>query len=117
MISILLVAFGGFFGAIGRFAISQKWNGISNYPLGTLSVNLIGSLLLGFLVNLELSTFTFQIIGVGFLGAFTTFSTFQLEILHMMKKRKSLAFIYLSLSILGGIILAAIGYWLGSFFK
>jgi fluoride exporter len=117
MISVLLVSIGGFFGAIGRFAVSQKRKRSSNYPFGTLSVNLIGSLLLGFFVSIELHTFTFQLIGVGFLGAFTTFSTFQLELFHMMKDKKSAALIYLFSSLLGGIILAAIGYWVGSFFQ
>lgn len=80
-----LVGAGGFFGAAGRFLVSG-WIGAHarHFPYGTLAVNLIGSLALGFLVTLlterALAGGPFrQLAMVGFLGAFTTFSAFSYE--------------------------------------
>ena len=78
------VGIGGFFGAIARFAVAG-WvqNRTNGFPYGTLTVNLIGSFLLGFLAMFLLErtgTATFRLVVlVGFLGAFTTFSTFSYE--------------------------------------
>jgi len=65
--NIFLIAFGGAFGAIFRYLISRFIDNFRNnlFSFGTLSVNFIGSLLVGFLI--------------GFLGAFTTFSAFTMQ--------------------------------------
>ncbi|MBT3267639.1 fluoride efflux transporter CrcB [Candidatus Poribacteria bacterium] len=81
----LLVGTGGFFGAIGRFYVTACMQGRSKgFPLGTLTVNVAGSLALGFLASLlaqrALGGAHWRLVlGVGFLGAFTTFSTFSYE--------------------------------------
>lgn len=89
---VFVVGFGGFLGAIARFLVaklSNKWLG-SYLPYGTLLVNILGSFLLGLfytiIVNkLPVSAHARAFIGVGFMGAFTTFSSFSVETLHLAK--------------------------------
>jgi len=86
MLPILAIGIGGFFGAISRFLVS-RWMFLMlgpSFPYGTLTVNAIGSFLLGFLSLYFSKNFAIgelPVIGilVGFLGAFTTFSTFSYE--------------------------------------
>ena len=80
-----LVGVGGFFGAAGRFLLSG-WIGAhtGNFPYGTLTVNLIGSLAIGFLAaaltdRVLAGAAVRLLVMAGFLGAFTTFSAFSYE--------------------------------------
>ncbi|MBU3915120.1 fluoride efflux transporter CrcB [bacterium] len=90
--SILAIGIGGFFGAISRYLIASRmsmWLGDS-FPFGTLTVNAIGSFLLGFLSRYLLEHLIVNElirIGllVGFLGAFTTFSTFSYESVTLLQ--------------------------------
>ncbi len=81
----LLVGMGGFFGAIGRYCVTTWVHPRSKgFPLGTLVVNVVGSLALGFLAALVaqrvLASAHWRLaVMVGFLGAFTTFSAFSYE--------------------------------------
>ena len=84
MLQVIWIGLGGFIGAILRYAVSggvQQMLRNSAFPFGTLAVNLIGSFIFGWLTiyadqsNL-VSTETRAFLFVGFLGAFTTFSTF-----------------------------------------
>ena len=89
----MAIAFGGAFGAVSRFWLHtavQRFNG-SNFPLGTFTVNILGSFLIGvfFVVMAEkaqLSEFWRPLIMVGFLGAMTTFSTFSLDALLLFEQ-------------------------------
>lgn len=89
---ILIVGIGGFLGAIARFLatkLSAKMFG-SYLPYGTLAVNIGGSFLLGLFYTLiahklPVSAHTRMFIGVGFMGAFTTFSSFSVETLNLAK--------------------------------
>ena len=81
----LLVGIGGFFGAVARFLVT-RWlqNFEESLPLGTLAVNVLGSLMLAFLATMLsqrlFPTSVFRLIMmIGFLGAFTTFSAFSYE--------------------------------------
>ena len=81
----VLVGIGGFFGALGRFLLSG-WIGarVEQFPAGTLAVNVIGSLAIGFLAGaaggrLLASGAVRLLVMAGFLGAFTTFSAFSYE--------------------------------------
>ena len=116
---ILWVGFGGFVGSSLRFAISgwvHRIPGTSTFPHGTLVVNVVGCLLLGFLGGwadhrqvLSASTRLFLMIGV--LGGFTTFSTFAYETLALANSSDAArAFANVALQIVLGLGAAWIGY-------
>jgi len=112
---LLSVGIGGFFGAIGRFVVSswiQKHN-ILFFPLGTLGVNVIGSFLIGFLFlyfeNI-ISPMQKALLITGFLGAFTTFSTFSLETILMIEDGMFLkAFLNIATNVIVSIFASLIG--------
>ena len=90
-LSLLAIAIGGGLGSIVRFVISREMgNWLGNYlPYGTLTVNVAGSLALGWFITFffdrpELSSALRLGLTVGFLGAFTTFSTFSYESLQLL---------------------------------
>ena len=99
MSKILLVGFGGFVGAVLRYGISgwvQRWTGSVNFPYGTLAVNLLGCLVIGLLAGLaeDRGLFTPEarlFLFIGVLGAFTTFSTFGIETLNLLRDQNNLA--------------------------
>jgi fluoride exporter len=83
----LLVGLGGFIGAIARFEVARAIGALfeSRFPWGTFAINVSGSFLLGVLGAIVAERMTPNseamrlALGVGFLGAFTTFSTFEFE--------------------------------------
>ena len=117
---ILAVGIGGALGAVARYLIniSPLANLFEKFPFPTFFINITGSFLIGFL--LIFLTDKFQInenlrlaIMVGFLSAFTTFSTFELEIWGLIKENQFFtAFLYLFLSVLVGFIGVVAGVWL-----
>ena len=121
---ILSVAVGGAFGAVARYLInvSPLKNLFQPFPFPTFFINITGSFLIGFLLILLTDKFDTQdnlrlAIIVGFLGAFTTFSTFEMEIWSLIKDNQFLmAFLYLFLSVLVGFIGVALGVWLAKRF-
>jgi CrcB protein len=109
---VLLVGIGGALGAALRYQISISLN--KDFPSGTLLINVIGSLILGLLFGLymdgKINNLIWMFFGVGFSGAFTTFSTFSFEIVQLfIKGRRVLAIIYLFLSIALGLIFSYLG--------
>ncbi|MHA1906403.1 MAG: fluoride efflux transporter CrcB [Candidatus Thorarchaeota archaeon] len=112
MREILLVGIGGFIGAILRYVLSSmiQTDG-SSFPMGTLLVNFIGTLLLGIVVySAEMFEFINQDIRVfltiGVLGAFTTMSTFGLESFNMFEDGN---YLMLGLYLAGTILLVFLG--------
>ncbi len=121
---ILAVGIGGALGAIARYLIniSPLANLFEKFPFPTFFINITGSFLIGFLLILFTNKFAINdnlrlAIIVGFLGAFTTFSTFELEIWELIKENQfPTAFLYLFLSVVGGFIGILSGVWLAKRF-
>jgi CrcB protein len=117
---VLAVAIGGAFGASARYLInvSPLANLFEKFPFPTFFINVSGSFLIGFLMVLLTEKFpaneNFRLaVTVGFLGAFTTFSTFELEIFEFVRERNfATAFLYLFLSVSLGFIGVCGGIWL-----
>jgi CrcB protein len=117
MQSILVIALGGALGALSRYGlgfwISSKWN--QGFPLGTFIINITGAFLLGFLNILFIEKLTISPlwrigIGIGFLGAYTTFSTFSYEVIMLIEGGSLLtAGLYTLLSVIIGFTGVALG--------
>ncbi|MEH7098138.1 fluoride efflux transporter CrcB [Neobacillus vireti] len=119
-LNIILVAVGGFFGAMSRFGLSNLIKGRhpTTFPLATLIINLLGSFLLGFLFGANVGRSWSLLVGTGFMGAFTTFSTFKLENVQLFVQRKwKVLGLYLAISYTLGIFLAFIGMWAGHLYQ
>ncbi|MBA4057048.1 MAG: fluoride efflux transporter CrcB [Marivirga sp.] len=120
---VLAVGFGGFLGSVARYvtvkSIDEKLNAV--FPYGTLTVNVIGSFLLGliytWITRKPGMTDTWRLfLGAGFCGGFTTFSAFALENFNLIQQKlvgTSLA--YVSVSLLAGLLALAVGVWIGRF--
>ena len=110
MNSYILVAAGGALGAVLRFAISQ----MLETPWGTLTVNALGSLLLGIcmaaLASEIISEEMALLLGTGILGAFTTMSAFSVETIELWESTPSHAIGYAVLTILLCPLLAFAGW-------
>lgn len=110
--SIIFVGIGGIFGSLARYRlgkiISEKSN--STFPVGTFIINITGAILLGVVSSLAISAKIHLLLADGFLGAYTTFSTFMYEGFNLFQEREKLnALIY----VVGSLILGIIGYALG----
>ncbi|MGV2874842.1 CrcB family protein [Macrococcus capreoli] len=103
---MLYVAIGAPFGAMLRYFMSQKING--RFPLGTLLINLCGACCLGIVARFDQTTML--LLGTGFLGSFTTYSTFNVEVLQLFEHRKSLAVNYLCITYILGPLLFLFAY-------
>lgn len=116
--NILLVFLGGGLGSTLRYLLSKSLNPMfSSEYIGTLTVNLLGSLLIGFFVGFEAKTFMQKpmllFLTVGFCGGFTTFSTFASENLILLKSGEYFQALFYSLiSIVVGILSVGIGFYL-----
>ncbi|WP_144510928.1 fluoride efflux transporter CrcB [Bacillus sp. FJAT-22090] len=110
---VLAVGSGGFLGAILRYYISQRLNlkAENRLPIGTLTVNLLGSFLLGYILSIGLGKIYTLFIGTGFLGALTTFSTLHKELVVLQQHPRKWA-LYLVVTYVGGLALAFLGYYL-----
>jgi CrcB protein len=113
----LLVATAGAVGAILRWRIGVAFT-TRSFPWATLGVNLVGSFLLAVVLAGPAATrwndTTTLAVSVGLLGSFTTFSTFGYETITLLRDgRAPAAALYVSLSLIGGLACAAVGYLLG----
>lgn len=115
---LLLVGFGGFAGSISRYLVGLYALRVSasNFPYGTLSVNLLGSLLIGLFAGFfakSLGQSSQLVLMTGFCGGFTTFSTFSLEGVRLLRSALYGQYIgYIVASILGGLVLCFLGLWI-----
>lgn len=109
----LLLAIGGATGSLVRYSlgkiISEKLN--TTFPIGTFIINITGAILLGIVSTIGINSNMMLLLGDGFLGAYTTFSTFMYEGFNLFQEKEKLnAFIY----VLGSLLLGTIGYVLGT---
>jgi CrcB protein len=119
---LIAIGFAGALGALARYGVSLaalRWLG-EDFPYGTLCVNLAGCFLLGVIAELTmedaaLAPETRAILGTGFLGAFTTFSTFGVETYRAMQAGSwGIAASNIAVNVVGGIVLVAAGVSLAS---
>jgi CrcB protein len=111
----LLVAAGGVLGVLARYGISRLTLHTDALIWSTVGINVLGSFLLGLLVAGHwFDRDVREALGVGFLGGFTTFSTFSVQVvMDVDAGEPGRAFGYLLASVAGGIAAAAAGYALG----
>lgn len=117
MREVLLIALAGALGSIARYGISGwAYQALGQrFPYGTLVVNVIGSLLIGAVMHVGLSTELISrsarlAIAVGFLGAFTTFSTFSYETVRYLEDG---AWWLAGTNAAANVILCLSGVWIG----
>ncbi|ORU92850.1 MAG: camphor resistance protein CrcB [Cycloclasticus sp. symbiont of Bathymodiolus heckerae] len=117
MTQLLAIAAGGSIGAVMRYLVSTgiyTWLG-RGFPYGTLVVNVVGSLLMGllyelFLQRLSVSPEIRAVLLVGFLGAFTTFSTFSIETINLIEQGYLLKAMT---NVLASVVLCILAAWVG----
>ena len=122
MKSALVVGAGGFFGAIARYlvnlAVLRVWS--APFPLGTLVINVTGSFVLGWFstwaaARAGLDPAWRLFVGTGFVGAYTTFSTFAFETVRLAEEsERGRALLNVAVSIVVGVASAAAGFALAS---
>lgn len=108
----LLVGIGGIAGSITRFSLGRyvKDKAKTVFPFGTFIINITGAFLLGILSALDVNKNIYYLLGDGFLGAYTTFSTFMFEGFSLFKDNKRLnTAVYIVISL----ILGVLGYLIG----
>ncbi|MFV0470637.1 MAG: fluoride efflux transporter CrcB [Paludibacteraceae bacterium] len=121
---LLLVGAGGFVGSIIRYLVSKlntSWS-FYNIPVGTLIVNVLGSIIMGVLMGwflkMEFVSANWRLLlVVGFCGGFTTFSAFTAESLTLLQNGHfSSAFLYVAGSVVLGICFVYLGYLITNLF-
>lgn len=115
LVASLFVALGGGFGAWLRYLVGSAWSGVlgpvraGSFPYGTLTVNVLGSLVMGLFVGWlarhgSHGEGTRLLIAVGMLGGFTTFSSFSLDIVSLAERGQlGLAAFYTGISLIAGV--------------
>ncbi|MEN2899014.1 putative fluoride ion transporter CrcB [Mannheimia haemolytica] len=114
MSSILMISIGAVLGAMCRWQLAVWLNPIlSQFAFGTLAANWLGCLLIGIAMGFNLGESQRLLFISGFLGSFTTFSSFSLELTEKLLAEKWGQFVTeLSLHLIGGLLLTLIGVML-----
>ena len=116
----LIIGAGRFVGAITRYTlavwIGQRWG--RSFPLGTFIINITGSFLIGLLMTLMAERFTENpqwrlLLVVGFLGAYTTFSTFEYETGGLLRDGE---WLYAGINVIGSVFVGFLALKLGEVF-
>lgn len=121
MQTLIAIAFGGALGALSRHFVSSavmKFTG-GGFPYGTFAVNIIGSFLMGLLIiafahRFDMTPALRALFTVGFLGSFTTFSTYSMETVLLVERGDFQgAALYAGGSLFVGVLALMAGMWLG----
>ncbi|MEC0246284.1 fluoride efflux transporter CrcB [Paenibacillus chitinolyticus] len=109
-----IIGTAGVFGALSRYGLSVLWNeGDGSFPWGTLACNMIGCLLLGYFSEALPTKWPQELrtaVTTGFIGAFTTFSTFSMETVRMLRDNQvPAALLYIGVSLFGGLAAVSLG--------
>jgi len=120
LLKYVAVGVGGFLGAIARYALGTYIGGRYGlrFPLGTFIINVSGSFLIGLILTLlartTASAYWRYLIPIGFIGAYTTFSTFEYETLRAIQEGQLMTgFLNVALSLVVGFIAVWVGAELG----
>ena len=119
LLKLVVVGLGGFIGANLRYIIGL-WVESKHFPLATFLINMVGCFGLALFATLieerlKVSEYTRLLISTGFFGAFTTFSTFNLETLTLILDGKSpTALFYVGASVVVGLAAGLVGIFLAS---
>ncbi len=118
---IIAVGCGGALGSILRYLACYKfafeWS-LWGFSAGTLLVNCLGSLIIGVLIALLDSERWTWLLVIGLCGGFTTFSTFSMEVVQMLRAQAyGTAVVYALLSVVLCVALTAVGFYLANIFK
>lgn len=111
--TVLLVFVGAMVGAPLRYLIDREVQALhdSVFPWGTLCVNVIGCLILGGLTGAALPSPTLSLLGTGFCGALTTYSTFGFETVRLLEQRSYFyAAMNVAVSVIAGLGAALLGF-------
>lgn len=118
---LLAVGAGGALGSVARYVLSYyalSGQLICGLPVGTLTVNAAGSLLIGLIARTIDSALLTQLLVIGFCGGFTTFSTFSIEMVRMARSGDyTTAALYAAASISVCLSCTVAGLWLGGLLK
>ncbi|MCX8130333.1 MAG: fluoride efflux transporter CrcB [Clostridia bacterium] len=115
----LFVGFGGMMGGLVRFIIGKKMvnRNFGGFPFSTYLVNISGAVLLGVVNSLDITRNAYLLLADGFLGAYTTFSTFMYEGFNFISNKKMLnACIYIVGTLVSGLIGFIFGDMIGKLF-
>ncbi|MCV7197376.1 fluoride efflux transporter CrcB [Mycobacterium angelicum] len=105
----------GGIGSVSRFLVDRTIarRMARSFPYGTLTVNISGAVLLGFLAGLALPKDVALLAGTAFVGAYTTFSTWMLETQRLSEERQMVtAFANIAVSVVLGLVAAVLGQWI-----
>ena len=107
----IFVGVGGALGSLARFGIGKWIAGKTEFTssIGTFLVNITGAFLLGICVSINMNQNLLLFLATGFLGAYTTFSTFMYEGFYLFKINKYASVFYISGSVIVGIIAFILG--------
>ncbi|MDP4153425.1 MAG: fluoride efflux transporter CrcB [Bacillota bacterium] len=106
----ILVGIGGAFGGVARYNLGKMLTKKNSFPIATFFINITGAFLLGIVASLNAGNNIYLLLGDGFLGAYTTFSTFMFESFNLYKDNKRLNALFY---ILSSIFLGILGYFIG----
>lgn len=117
---LVLVGIGGALGSLVRYRlgklVADKFN--TTFPIGTFIINITGAILLGIVSSLDIGRNVYILLSDGFLGAYTTFSTFMYEGFNLFQENEKMnAFTYISGSLFLGIIGYILGFEMGKLIK